>query len=343
MQNLLGHRSAGRHDEILEAARRQDGTQRARRGNERDAGVSELRAMVELRHGEDVGGVVHVDALVQLLLAHQPQPLQPVPVRRGEQAHRRRDVDAGERPAVRVDEAEERLEGGGLDAVDLDARRGGLHHRAQELRVEHRRPCGEHAPVRAEHPAAQAERHVRAPPVAQHPRQVLVEARRRHRDAGAPLLGRRDALHARAGDHGDHAPYGQGVVVEARVRRRRRRRRQLGFLDELEDVGAAARRREVVRPQRVAGERRRPAVPGHQAQAVLGSHEPLLAAVGEAGRRVAGGILVEAIGVERDIPVMAGDAEVAGADVPSGAEAVHQRVADHLEVVRPGDALPHAP
>ena len=157
-------------------------------GQELDARLLELLAMVLIRHCQRRRDGVHGDALAEHELADQLQPLDVVPVGGLEQVHdhlRRvvvvvEVVHGGGR--VGVDEVEESPEHRRLDAVDGDAagvRVRGLLHWPVERRLEHRRTHGEHRPVRGELLAPHDERHVGGALVAEEPGEVAEDVRRR--------------------------------------------------------------------------------------------------------------------------------------------------------------------
>ncbi|KAG2558802.1 hypothetical protein PVAP13_8NG337830 [Panicum virgatum] len=109
-----------------------------------------------------------VDVVAEPVLADQLQPLQAVPVRRGEQAprHDRRRLAAAAilqlREGVGVHEAEHGLEHVRVDAFYPHADRGGARPRraqGEELGPEGRRPGGEDAPEATEIPAHVGRRH----------------------------------------------------------------------------------------------------------------------------------------------------------------------------------------
>ncbi|PUZ45528.1 hypothetical protein GQ55_8G231300 [Panicum hallii var. hallii] len=129
-----------------------------------------------------------VDVVAELVLADQLQPLQAVPVRRGEQAprHGRRLVDVilQLREGVGVHEVEQGPEHLRVDAFDPHADRGARPRRGrgEELSPEGRRPGGEDAPVRRDGLAAHLERHVRPLPAREEAPEVPAHVGRRRRD-----------------------------------------------------------------------------------------------------------------------------------------------------------------
>ncbi|KAG2563445.1 hypothetical protein PVAP13_8KG382604 [Panicum virgatum] len=165
-----------------------------------------------------------VDVVAEPVLADQLQPLQAVPVRRGEQArrHGRRLAAAllQLREGVLVHEAEHGPEHLHVDALNPHADCGAWRWR-EELRQEGQRPggedtppLGEDAPVRRDGLAAHLERHVCPLPAREEAVEVPAHVRRRHRDVPRRRRCGSGVVPGGLLEDGDVAPDPEGVVAE---------------------------------------------------------------------------------------------------------------------------------
>jgi len=298
----------------------------------------ELVAVMLISQRQRRRHVLHVEVVAEDALADELQPLDGVPVRRHQQVPDHVAVLAVVVPGevlvvihgVRVDEVEHRSEHVRLHVLDDDGPRPhpDLSHGSAELRLEHRRPHGEHEPVRRERLAGDGERHVGAFPALQQLRELTLEVGRRHPDAGErPGLGHLGLL-----PHGDHALHGEAVVLD------------VGALElAAADAHAVADHLVLLRvqlprdDQRRVHRRRDARARVHEAEVAGGAHLAARAEEPEVRRdevEAPGQLLAVAVRVEEDDPLVAGHVEDARSDEVVGAHPAVLAVPEDVEYVR---------